>query len=1474
VSTNRSAFVFLGPFSLVLTLSAQPLPLAFKPVDVQYSSSLDRFIMIAANPNKVHLVNPVSGAETSINLNLAPLSLSVSPDGTHAAVGHDGWISYVNLAQGYVEKNLAVSLTANVVVLAGNGNIWVPPSTTVNVATGAQTLSGGNPYGGTHPTLHPNGNWIYSTDDCCSPDILSKGDMTSGTFQFLYIYPYWGDFPSCGRIFYSADGNRMLTGCGTLFRTSASKSDDMTYSGSLTAAPGVTAGADSAVTHDFAVIPSISSYPATTTDTEIQFYDDQYLTLLGRIPLPVYTAGSVTKPWHGRYLFYSPDASKLFVVLQADAQANLTNDYAIYQLTLSTGSGCSPGLATNATNLPAGGGSVDVGVTATAGCLWQASSNATWLNVGAGGVTSGNGTVTIVASPNLQTVTRTGTVTMAGLTYTVTQDAAAAPGVNPVTVSPVRPVAADYSTALDRMILVSSNPNLLTILDAATGNSQAVPLAMPPTALSISTDGRHAAVGHDGRISYVNLANQTVEKILPVTTTVFALALSTTDIFAFPLRDQWEAIRVVNIASGIETLWNWVYAGSTAGKISPNGKYLYLNSTKRYDITQPLPSAFDATGTSSPRQWFSQDGSRLFSGSGQAFRLSDVASQDLQYNGTLESGGLSAVADSSVQQATAVVATGSTNDTAIQFFAQQYLAAIGSIAIPKFTSGANSYAAHGRYLFWNAAGNRLYAVVQADPDSGFLNDYAIYTVSMAGGCNTSLGNSSASIVAAGGTFTLGVTANAGCAWQATSNAPWLTITANGLSAGPATVSYVVDPNPATTTRSAIITVDGKTLTITEAAGTQMQVSTVTGLPFRVVDAEYSNSLDRIVAISGSPSRLNIYDPASGVSIGVALPLPGNAVSVAPSGLTAAVCHDGVVSIVNLQTAAIVKSLNVSVSCRDIVLADNGYVYMSATGGTGIWSSVNIATGVETKGDLGYNGTRFRLDPAGDAIYTSDTGTSGISVTRFSITGGAMTVAYQSDWYPIHPFGFQIWFTRDGRMVGDSGSVFQTGSTLATDFVYKGTLSGYSSIGSIVSLAHSTVRHLFASIGPTSGSSSTSDGSLFLHGDKYYAVESKMTLPTITVGPVSATSHGKFVFWDSAGAKAYVVLQADSSAGLLNDFAVYTLSPGLTPGCAVTLGATTATAIGYADTGGVAVNAASGCVWDVTSNASWVQVDSGTLGVGIGNVSYSVSANTGVAARIGTLTIGGITFTITQAGGTGAISRNLGVFRNGTWYIDTAGKNGFDAATCQTFYFGQTGDLPVVADWNRDGRPKLGVFRNGIWYVDYAGQNGFDPATYRTYNFGLPGDLPVVADWNGDGRPKLGVFRNGAWYVDYAGKNAFDPATYRTYYFGMAGDIPVVGDWNGDGRPKLGVFRNGVWYLDYEGKNAFDPATYRTYYFGMAGDLPVVGDWNGDGRSKFGVLRNGVWYVDYAGKDGFDPATFRTYYFGLPGDLPVIGAWSQ
>jgi immune inhibitor A len=65
---------------------------------------------------------------------------------------------------------------------------------------------------------------------------------------------------------------------------------------------------------------------------------------------------------------------------------------------------------------------------------------------------------------------------------------------------------------------------------------------------------------------------------------------------------------------------------------------------------------------------------------------------------------------------------------------------------------------------------------------------------------------------------------------------------------------------------------------------------------------------------------------------------------------------------------------------------------------------------------------------------------------------------------------------------------------------------------------------------------------------------------------------------------------------------------------------------------VSVTAGSSCSWTAASNAVWVSITGGGSGTGSGTVRYSVQPNTG-AARSGTLTIAGQTFTVNQAGTT-------------------------------------------------------------------------------------------------------------------------------------------------------------------------------------------------------------------------------------------------
>ena len=63
-----------------------------------------------------------------------------------------------------------------------------------------------------------------------------------------------------------------------------------------------------------------------------------------------------------------------------------------------------------------------------------------------------------------------------------------------------------------------------------------------------------------------------------------------------------------------------------------------------------------------------------------------------------------------------------------------------------------------------------------------------------------------------------------------------------------------------------------------------------------------------------------------------------------------------------------------------------------------------------------------------------------------------------------------------------------------------------------------------------------------------------------------------------------------------------------------------------------VTATAGCNWSAVSNDAWIHVTSGGTGTGNGTVNYTVDANTG-AARNGTITIAGQTFTVNQAVGT-------------------------------------------------------------------------------------------------------------------------------------------------------------------------------------------------------------------------------------------------
>ena len=83
---------------------------------------------------------------------------------------------------------------------------------------------------------------------------------------------------------------------------------------------------------------------------------------------------------------------------------------------------CTYSISPSSNSFNSGGGTGIVGVTAPSGCSWTATSNAGWLTITSGSIGNGNGTVGYSVDPYSGTSSRTGTMTIAGLTFTVTQD--------------------------------------------------------------------------------------------------------------------------------------------------------------------------------------------------------------------------------------------------------------------------------------------------------------------------------------------------------------------------------------------------------------------------------------------------------------------------------------------------------------------------------------------------------------------------------------------------------------------------------------------------------------------------------------------------------------------------------------------------------------------------------------------------------------------------------------------------------------------------------------------------------------------------------------------------------------------------------------------------------------------------------------------------------------------------------------------
>ena len=325
--------------SIAFEVTREVTPLEFQPVDIEYSHALDRFVLVSAAPHKLILIAPDTMASDEIPLIRAPTSLSISPDGLYAAVGHGSYITHVDLLNTTETKTYTVSAPVGDLVLANNNHVYMFPSLdpygrvyTINLSTGTETQ---NNYSGSDEMiakLHPDGTSIYAADNGRDPSDIVKYDIAAGTAQTLYDSPYHGEIEMCGDLWISAGGDRIFTRCANILGSTSTRDTDMVYQNSLTEISRIQHLSESTDTNELAIIEQSPWWAPGSQDKYVYFFNSTNLKFKQKIQTPRMAAGEEVTDSRGVYVFDRADSGDTYMVLKADDGDSSRGTYAIWKV--------------------------------------------------------------------------------------------------------------------------------------------------------------------------------------------------------------------------------------------------------------------------------------------------------------------------------------------------------------------------------------------------------------------------------------------------------------------------------------------------------------------------------------------------------------------------------------------------------------------------------------------------------------------------------------------------------------------------------------------------------------------------------------------------------------------------------------------------------------------------------------------------------------------------------------------------------------------------------------------------------------------------------------------------------------------------------------------------------------------------------------------------------------------------------------
>src|ERR671935_787755 len=426
---------------------------------------------------------------------------------------------------------------------------------------------------------------------------------------------------------------------------------------------------------------------------------------------------------------------------------------------------CVYSLSATSASAPSFASTNSLSVTTGTSCSWTAVSNVSWVTITGGATGTGIGTVTYSVAANPTGSARTGTLMVAGQTYTITQAGNSCVYSLSNTSDSVPSFATTNSLSVTTGTSCSwtavSNVSWVTITAGASG-----------TGIGTVTYSVAANPTGSTRTGTLTIAGQTYTITQAANSCVYSLSATSTSAPSFATTNS------LSVTTGTSCSWtavsnvSWVTitAGASGTGIG----------TVTYSVAAN-PTGSTRTGT--------------LTIAGQTYTITQAANSCVY--------SLSATSTSAPSFA-------STNSLSVTTGTSCSWTAVSNVSWITITAGASG----------TGIGTVTYSVAANSSGSARTGTLTVagqtYTITQAANsCVYSLSSPSDSVPSFATTNSVSIISGTSCSWTAVSNVSWITITGGATGTGIGTVTYSVVANSSGSARTGTLTVAGQTYTITQ-----------------------------------------------------------------------------------------------------------------------------------------------------------------------------------------------------------------------------------------------------------------------------------------------------------------------------------------------------------------------------------------------------------------------------------------------------------------------------------------------------------------------------------------------------------------------------------------------------------------------------------------------------------------------------------